>query len=375
MNRPVLMCLSFLIPAAAAQQPTDTTMASQVVVRMAPGDLVLNHSLVTVIGNSTEMRQAVGKALGNRLAGPDRCGVSAGEMDKSQPAGVFQFEIYVSATVTERVDATAEEAALQAAAGVLRRRLETMIVTGPRRVLQSRAADLEERLKQAEAQREQAAVRLLQLGAEDPAEAQKLLAELQRRRLDVELDLRTEEALQERLQKLIDTARRGLAEAGARVAAVAEEAGRLMVNVTEQRTQLQAISGRGQSDPLPEGEVRRLQKQLAEGEARFQELERQRTAATAAAEAEGRVVQELAVQATASTIALNRHASRLQVLQAATQQQEKRASDALVRAIERGKAEQSARRGDETITLIRARLSEVTQQIESLQPVRVELWR
>ncbi|HLQ36335.1 MAG TPA: hypothetical protein VK348_00940, partial [Planctomycetota bacterium] len=113
----------------------------------------------------------------------------------------------------------------------------------------------------------------------------------------------------------------------------------------------------------------------AEGEGRLQELQRQQHRMAETALAQEHLIQELANQSTASTIAQNRHASRLHVLESALHEQEKRTGGAQVRANERGKIEQLAHRADDQIAILRTRLIDVTQRLESLQPIRVELWR
>lgn len=233
-------------------------------------------------------------------------------------------------------------------------------------LFQPRLQDLQRQLERAQAvlagaeeRLAKASARLLALSGDAPEAARRTVAGLQHELLDVELEQRTEQAMQERLQGQLQQAARELQHIGQREQSLIEGIGKLQVEV--------AALQQGQAPPKGAEALLALQNEL-------RQLEGKRAEVTADAAQARRLRDAAAEQLVAGTLALQRHLSRRQVLEDLIARQQKLLEEAIVQDRDRQQVQRQAEAARAEADAAGSRLRELQQQREALEPVRVTPW-
>jgi hypothetical protein len=203
---------------------------------------------------------------------------------------------------------------------------------------------------------------LAELGIDDLEAAQQALTGLQQKLLDVELDRRTEEAMQARLQEQMQ---RSQAE---------RHAQQLRQDILRER--IQAANSRVEA--LKSGEAERggdFAQRLATVQAEVRDLSTQSDSCNAACNQATSLYNSAADQLTTSTLALQRHLSRKGVLEELIEHKQRAVAEASQRSRQRQRAQREADAARAAADAARARVLELRRQRDALEPVRVEPWK
>lgn len=208
-----------------------------------------------------------------------------------------------------------------------------------------------------------AVAQLRSLGADDQAAESAAMVHLRQQLLGLEVDLRTEEAMQDRLQRQIAQCREELSVLGGERDAVSLRVDQLTGKLGELGALPDPQRGSDHAAKLAdvERQIAHLQTQAADLDSR-----RART---------GKLLSAATEQLTSSTLALQRHRSRKDVLEDLLGRQKKIVDEATARTIEREQLQRAAELARADADALRARVLDLRRQRDALQPVQVTSWQ
>lgn len=255
------------------------------------------------------------------------------------------------------------EAAAAAVAKVFQDRLQALLFKPAFDNLTRQLAEAQKNSSIAEDRCDRWVDQLSKLGTDDLDAAQQALAGLQQKLLDVELDRRTEEAMQGRLQEQMQ---RSQAERHAQQ--LREDSLRGRIQDAEARVQelLKAGAATGGGD---------FAKLLATVQTEVRDLGTKSDSCNAARNQATSLYNSAADQLTTSTLALQRHLSRKQVLEELIEHQKRAVAEAAQRSRQRQRALREADAARAAADAARAHVLELNGQRDALEPVRVEPWK
>jgi hypothetical protein len=238
-------------------------------------------------------------------------------------------------------------AAGDAMARELQQRLEAVLVRPAAEAFERTVRQAEARQKDAERRAEEAEQRLAALGIDTFAADQAALADLIRQLPQVELDLRTEESVSAQLQQQLDGARAATAKAAER-----------LEQLEGATAVLERHADRDDAKPM----LLAAQKAQAErGRQAFLEAQR--------------VVDAVQEQATASSLALQRHRSRAAVLRDMVADLQKRVAAGAAGARAHAAVERDYAAALDALAAARAACAAAVQDGAALPTVTVQPWR
>jgi hypothetical protein len=210
----------------------------------------------------------------------------------------------------------------------------------------------EQVLMEAKKQRDIVREREAELGLDDAAAAQQALFELKQQAMQAELELRTEQAVSEELQKQL-----------AKLEPRFEDAGRVLLEIDQKAAMVDArLRNAGQS----ETEAASL-RQLLEQEQAL------RRSAAQVYERTGKELEAMQEQVSASALLLQRHLARRAVLMAMVAEHQRVADESAVRARERRDLLREIGRREQIVEQAELQCTAARQRLQSLQPVRVKV--
>jgi methyl-accepting chemotaxis protein len=307
------------------------------VVRAVLGDLLVDQASVTIYPQFNRPKapdESTTLSFGLTISAQVRAEVPPARQDELVKKFVTQLERRIdriqrqdpSAHDRERLDAlTAEAEKLEADWLDLRRRA----AVGPRADLQGAAA---------------------------------IASDLEKQRLNVELDLRTEESVQQHLQELQAAAQK-------RSDATVEQLRRL----NEEKSSLQAsIAAMQQSVRDGKGEANQQTEQLYK---KMNEIESSYHALQPEAQSQGSLAGSLAEDARKSALTVNRLTTRFQLLEKMLAEQRKVVAETEVASAERDAAMARADDVRARMQALRQRAEEIRARLDAIEPVRIEIWK
>lgn len=207
------------------------------------------------------------------------------------------------------------------------------------------------------------ASQLAELGGDDLAASQLALADLQQKLLDVELERRTEEAMQARLQTQMEASRRQMHDNQNQRARIyqSQKDAQLRLEAAMQTSVKERGTDFATQLKQLEADVRQLQIQLDDmnsDQAHSQSL-----------------YNAAAGQLTDSTLALQRHLSRKQVLEDLIARQQKLVEEAMQRSRQRQQVQRQLDAARVAADAAGARRLELRRQRDALEPVQVTPWK
>jgi len=187
-----------------------------------------------------------------------------------------------------------------------------------------------------------------------------IASDLEKQRLNVELDLHTEEGVQQHLQELQAAAQK-------RADATVEQLRRL----NEERSRLQASlaaiphpAGKTEENP----QIEQLSKKVSEIEIAYNALAPESSS-------QGSLASSLAEEARKSALTVNRLATRFQLLERMLAEQRKVVAESEVASAERDAAMARADDVRARMQALRQRAEELCARLDAIEPVRIEIWK
>jgi chromosome segregation ATPase len=229
---------------------------------------------------------------------------------------------------------------------------------------QRRLAELEDLAKNLEDEHLRLRQRVLAVSDADVANSVAAIAELDRKRLDVELDLRTEEAAQDSLQKMTMETQKRHETLSTQAVELGRQQLKLRSSVTNLRNSLRTSEGH-------ENEL----KQIDELNSKADDLMQACSSATAEVTRCATQLDAIAEEARKATLSIHRLTARLQVLQSMLEQQRKLAASAQAALFEREAAQVRAEEAKARLTSVRQRAEEIRVRLDAIEPVRLEVWK
>jgi len=373
-HSPSLAALTLLLlgPAAAAQiarpslDPT-TQVEATLLVRGAPTDVILNQPLLVSICNSPAAQKAMADAIG--WSGPGNPPMASVESTAPHPAGVFQFRFGIQFDAGRHKPTAANmPAALTALLAVVKQHIDQLMYEQPRADYGARADELQQRLDRLQAQ--ELDLRVKAAGPDGLEHARELLGATEQKLLDAQVEVATERAALEQLQRMRK-------QSGVQVQTGNDELRRLDDRLTEASNSLGDIDRRMRdagNDPAQLKELPELKAQLLQFRREVADLQGARHRAAQELLLPQQLLEQVLQQLTTSTIALQRAEARHASLQELLQALEKRLAEAQERDRQRGELQAQADRIVGDAVIVRQLLTEVRGRLERLQPVRYEVF-
>lgn len=362
----VLLCL----PLAGQEAQGDKVQFSVAHIVVLHSPVPTSFRRIESVCKGAEMQRSAVQALG--VAGTD---VVAGaqlnssfksidERDKSErkEETSLEFLFYVTGKLAAPLPTGGDEKVFAAVLRDLEQRLKARLYDEPMARDQRRLAELEDLAKKLEEEHLQLRHRFLVLSDTEAANSAGTIADLDKKRLDVELDLRTEEAAQDRLQRMtMETQKRHEA-----VSTLAGDLGRQLQKIREQINTLRNVRAGN-----PEASV----KQLEELNSKADDVMRASNVATVETARCASQLETIAEEARKATLSIHRLSARLQVLQSMIDQQRKLAATAQAASFERESMQSRAEETKARLTSVRQRAEEIRARLDAVEPVRLEVWK
>lgn len=361
-------CLPFALVLAAslplrAQETVEVGIATFQLFTPRP----VPHERLNDLCNSPVLASAVHQVLFGKAAAAPMAAVEGHFFDEGD-AGTF-FGVRIQAQVEPAVAAAKREEAVQTVATFLQQRLDELVRVRPLQATQKRLAELEAQAEQHEQRYVQLRQELFASARNDVDGVATMVADLDKQRLGLELDLRTELAVHEQLLEQN-------AELEARHQKLREESRQRSAKRLEVERRLHSLRAAAGVGSAPAAKVDATAVQNLE--AAEQEL-------TAAANAQQDFAEEVKrtaarlerVQSELQSAAanVNRMKPRLKIVTDALAEQRKRLEVAETLA---ARHELASARLDEARNrweALRSRAEELRGRLEESEPVRLELWR
>ncbi len=281
-----------------------------------------------------------------------------------QPPGVHATELHLSLRVRLDVTPEKERTLLERCARLLEDRLNERMYVPQAQLLQEQLAESSDQLARHERQLLTLRHERLRLDDAGLAQAHVERAERARRLADLSIDLRTEEAMQQRRQELLAEARERLAKIRQRIQQVEVEKDLLITRRqdAEQRQREPATAARARAD-LEKIATESMASYYAENDAKAEHTRLEGLVHDLAGDLHGATLRlhELLVRREQTQALLDQVADRITAM-------EKAAVQALV-------VQQQIDAGEQEVAVLRSRRQTLLQQGAALRPVRVELWR
>ena len=317
---------------------------------------------VTAMCASRETRELVQKTLGEGMA-PTALELNAfSDGDDRIMSSALTFHIALSAVTKEAVPEARSDELAAAIVRDLQRRLQTALVDEPRTREASRLQELEDQASKLETEYLDLRKRAAAMLRADLQVSGAIAADLEKQQLNVELDLRTEEAVRRQLEKQLAETQQRRDELRSRLMALGKTKG-----------DLQAAWGSMQRRPEGEREealqkAKDLQRQIDETETTIQTLGADARQLEAQLEA---VTDEMRK----ATSTVNRLTPRLRLLQDMAKAQQQKIAEAEAAAAERDAALARADDVKARMQALRQRAEEIRGRLDAMEPVRLEIWK
>jgi chromosome segregation ATPase len=359
--------LALGLPTVAQETPPDgqkvpeqVVGSSTVVIR---SQLPLSLEGVRSVCSGQDMKQVVRAVLGDLLA--DKGNVSMypqANSAKVPPEGTtLSFALTITAQVRAEVPAERQDEVIKKVLAQLERRIDKIQRQDP-------SARDRERLDALTAEGEKLEAIWLDLrkrGAVMPHAdlqgANAIASDLEKQRLNVELDLRTEEGVQQHLQELQAAAQKRADAAGEQCRRLNEERSKLQTSLAMQRS---AQGGKSEENQ----QIEQLSKKVSEIEIAYNALAPE-------ASIQGSLASSLAEEARKSALTVNRLATRFQLLEKMIAEQHKVVVEAEVASAERDAAMARADDVRARMQALRQRVEELRARLDAIEPVRIEIWK
>jgi hypothetical protein len=353
---------ALLLATAAAQEPKPVPccrLSAPILIHFDPQGVMLNDSLLNGLMSKDRVRPILAECLAGTACDLERSGLSFSQRNvpkgqEEQPAGIYPTTLYFGLSGIESVPEGIEQKLMTNAVRMLQEQLKAKLVDQAQLPLQAQIDNLKREIDRVQAKLIAARRELLTVSASGSLDKMReRAADLDRRQRDLELDLRTEQSLQDLRIKLMAESRDRLQDVRARRADLVKRCSEANEKLGGQTTK--------------EG-VATLQAEIGRLETQQDLCAREQSAAE-------HDLDDLANQTRGATLKLHELATR-RVL---TADELKRTQSEIEAAAQQALAvvplQQAVAEAEAELTLLREQYVEVARRRASAQPVRVDLWR
>jgi chromosome segregation ATPase len=290
-----------------------------------------------------------------------------GRVVRPDPRGTdFSFHLVVAAQLRQELSRERQEQLVREVAASIEQRLDAVQRGGAAARDQRRIDELEAQARDFEARYLELRKRAAGMVRADLQTAVAIAADLDKQRLNVELDLRTEQSVQQHLQDLLADAQKRRTEVLDHLRGLADK----KAKVESSRLSLQKMLEGTKAE-----ETERARQQLEELQQQVRDTETAYGQLAPDAKRQADLIDTLAEDARKSAMTVNRLATRFELLQRFAAEQQKALAEAEVAGAERDAALLRADDVKARMQSLRQRAEEIRVRLDAMEPVRLEIWK